>query len=236
MTPEQFPTPNEMAQMEKERVLSDAEFLKHGAEFKFDDDGQKRLELTPEQVKLARDEMEKITDDEYENREEISFIETAKGSVYNYLPDGRTRRYKRVENKYYEPQDAIVFIPDYEWVSKSATKDILGRLGENEVQYEQTMLEYAQMKGYKIYIVDQGGNKLETNKQIQNAKGPVFLWFGHREAPAGEEEKLTQDFSIPVSSKPREGYYTFDTRKYKSEDKTMRDVHIGNKVVRIVRK
>jgi len=221
-------SPEEMAEIEKERTLSDAELLKEGAEYKFDESGQKRFELTEEQVERARKEMEQELKKK-EGMEEVNYIETEKGSVYRYLPDGRTQRYKKVEGKHYEPQDAMVFIPDWAWVSKNAPDDVLKKLGENGTQYNQTILEYAQLKGNKIYIIDEKGNKMETNQSIKETEGPVFLWFGHTET-ANEKDKLVQDFAIPVSLKPEKGYYTFDTRKYKTEEGTRREMHIGNKV------
>lgn len=229
-----MPSPEEMAEIEKARILSDAELLKEGAEYKFDEIGQKSFELSTEQIERARKEMEQELSKK-ESKEEVNYIETEKGSVYIYLPDGRTQRYKKVENKHYEPQDALVFIPDWSWVSKNAPDNILAKIGENELQYEQSMLEHRDMKGGKIYIVDKKGNKLETNQAIKETEGPVFLWFGHTET-TGEKDKLIQDFAIPVSSEAKKGYYTFDTRKYKTEEGTKREVHIGNKVKEIMYK
>ena len=232
-----IPSSEEMAEIEKERVLSDAELLKEGAEYKFDESGQKILELTEEQVECAKKEMEQDLG-KRERKEGVNYIETEKGSVYRYLPDGRTQRYKKVENKYYEPQNALVFIPDWVQVSKNAPDNVLRKLGESAAQYVQTILEYAQKqeKGNKIYIVDKNVNKLETNQAIKETEGPVFLWFGRREKN-GEKDKLIPDFAIPVSSEPKKGYLTFDTRKYKTkEGVTMREVHIGNKVKDIVYK
>lgn len=229
-----MPSPEEMAEIEKARTLFDAELLKDGAEYKFDEIGQKNLELTEEQIERAKKEREQEMKGK-ERKETVNYIETEKGSVYQYLPDGRTQRYKKVENKHYEPQDALVFIPDWSWVSKNAPENVLMKLGENETQYNQTILEYAQVKGNKIYIVDGKGNKLETNQAIKETKGAVFLWFGHTEN-TGEKDKLIQDLAIPVSTEAKKGYYTFDTRKYKTEKETKREVHIGNKVKEIIYK
>lgn len=55
----QQPSPEEMAKTEKERALSDAELLKGGAEYKFDDEGNKTLEVTGEQVDGVKEEMER---------------------------------------------------------------------------------------------------------------------------------------------------------------------------------
>jgi hypothetical protein len=62
-------TPEEMAKIEKERALSDAEFLEGGAEYKINEQGEKQLEMTREQRERAQDEMindkiEKLTTEE----------------------------------------------------------------------------------------------------------------------------------------------------------------------------
>lgn len=232
-----MPSSEKMAEIKKERTLSDAELLKEGAEYKFNEDDQKILELTEGQIECAKKEMEYDLGKK-ERKEGVSYIETEKGSMYRYLPDGRTQRYKKVEDKYYEPQNALVFIPDWAQVSKNAPDNILRKLGENAVQYNQIILEYAQKKeeGNKIYIVDKEGSKLETNQAIKETEGPVFLWFGRREKN-DKKDKLIQDFAIPVSSEPKKGYQTFDTRKYKTKEGIiMREVHIGNRVKDIVYK
>ncbi len=157
--------------------------------------------------------------------EKIDFAETAKGSVYKYLPDGRTQRYKKVENKMYEPQNALVYVPDYNWVQKNAPEQMRNVLGENESIYEEILLSYVQGNGKKCYIIDRKGQKLETNREISQTDGPVLLTFGY----GGKV-----DFYIPVSNMPKLGWYTYDTRKYMSGEKCLREKHLGNKVVKIV--
>ncbi|MBT7558401.1 hypothetical protein HN615_15985 [Candidatus Woesearchaeota archaeon] len=49
-------SPEEMAKTEKERTLSDAELLKDGAEYKFDEKGNKILEATDKQIENIRQE------------------------------------------------------------------------------------------------------------------------------------------------------------------------------------
>ncbi|VVB61402.1 Uncharacterised protein [uncultured archaeon] len=157
---------------------------------------------------------------------EIDFVETAKGSVYKYLPDGRTQRFKKAENKMKEPQDALVFVPPYDWVWKSAPKELIANnaFGENELIYDEILLSYVQGEGKKNYIVDRNGRKLETNKQIAQTNGDVYLTFG-------DAKKV--DFYIPVSKAPKLGWCTYDTRKYMNGAQTMRERHLGNKVVKI---
>ena len=54
----------------------------------------------------------------------IDHIVTEHGSVYQYLPDGRTQRQNKVKDKTYEPQDILVFVPPYEWVAENAPDNI----------------------------------------------------------------------------------------------------------------
>lgn len=159
---------------------------------------------------------------------DIDRIVTAKGSIYRYLPDGTTQRYKTVEGKQYSPQTALVFVPDFATIKKMAPPnfDVEKVLGKTEFQAEQTMLEFVQGKGARNYIVNSKGDKLDTNQAIASEEGPIFLTFGTTEGPA---------FHIPVSKKPRIGFKTFDTRKYYDvQDKEWkRERHLGNKVVDI---
>lgn len=163
---------------------------------------------------------------------DIAEVETAKGSVYRYLPDGTTQRFKKVEGRDYEPQSALVYVPDYAWVLEHAPAHILERIGENEVIYTQILLEYIQnprKEEKKVYITDSTGKVIETNQEIWTATGQVYLQF---------LTKGVTDFSIPVSCKPKIGFSTFDTRKYKDEktNEWMRQRHLGNKVVKITLK
>lgn len=163
---------------------------------------------------------------------DIVEVETAKGSTYRYLPNGTTQRYKKVENKEYEPQAALVYMPDYAWVKQNAPAHILDRLGENELTYIEILLEYVQnphKEKKKVYIVDSNGNKIETNQAVWTTEGPIYVAF---------LTNGTVDFSIPVSKKPKIGFMTFDTRVYRDEKtgERMRERHLGNKVVKITLK
>lgn len=157
----------------------------------------------------------------------IDYVVTAKGSRYRYLPDGRTQRFKTTEDKDYEPQDALVFVPDYAWVQHNAPKASLGTFGENETQYFQLLLGYVQGQGKKTYIVDAAGKKLETNAEIAVCPGQVFLTFG---------DEARVEFMIPVARKPKLGFMAYDTRKYLEQGQLKRERHLGNNVVEIKEK
>lgn len=159
---------------------------------------------------------------------EIDSVITARGSVYRYLPDGTTQRYKAAEQKEYEPQTAIVFVPNYETIKKSAPPsfNVDAVLGDNETQYEQSLLEKVQGKGSRNYIVNAQGTKLDTKEAIEQETGQIFLTFG-------TDGKV--EFFLPVSKKPKIGYYTFDTKKYYDPQtrEWKRERHLGNKVTEI---
>ncbi len=160
---------------------------------------------------------------------DIKEVETAKGSTYRYLEDGTTQRFKKAENKEYDPQAALVYVPGYKWVKEHAPPQILEKLGENELIYNDILLEYVQnprKEGKKVYIIDKVGKKIETNAEIQSAEGQIYLAF-----LTGD----TVDFSIPAYHKPEMGFMTFDTRTYTDEEtgEYMRERHLGNAVVRI---
>ena len=165
--------------------------------------------------------------------EDIDTVETAKGSTYRYLPDGSTQRFKKVEGREYEKQSALVYVPDWAWVKQNASPEVLAKLGGDEDEYVQTLLRYVQnpvkSMDRKVYIVDEKGKRIETNQEIKEAEGTVYLIFLSKGNP---------DFFIPVSHKPKLGFMTFDTRKYddKETGEPMRERHLGNPVVKILRK
>ncbi|MBU2616293.1 MAG: hypothetical protein KKC19_04275 [Nanoarchaeota archaeon] len=161
---------------------------------------------------------------------EINYVETSKGSRYAYLPGGKTQRYKKVTGEMNEPQDALVFIPDYETVKKAVPKEYLERnvLGKNRIQYQETILDYIQNKGKKVYIVDEKGKILRTNKEVQVAE-QVYLSFL-------DKKKNEVDFSIPVSKEPKVDYMTFDTRRFEKNGEQFTERHIGHEVKKIVYK
>jgi hypothetical protein len=163
---------------------------------------------------------------------DIEYVETTYGSVYKYLPDGRTQRFKKVTGELIEPQDALVFIPDYQTILSRAEKPENARkvFGENSAMYEETLLEYAQSSGKTMRIVDQNGKELGNNDEIDQAQ-KVSIAFVQK-SRNGERDKV--DFWIVVSKVPQIGFYTYDTTKHKDEDgRTLRDRHMGNQVVKI---
>ncbi len=161
---------------------------------------------------------------------DVESVVTAKGSTYLYLPDGTTQRMKKVEGKEYPPQSALVYVPDYEWVKKNFRPDKLETtFGDNPGTYVETLVSYVQGKDKKCYLVDAEGNKLETNQELRDSKGSIFLTFG---------DEQNTDFTIPVTVDPTVGYMTYDSRKYKDDEtgEDKRERHLGNPVIKIIAK
>lgn len=164
--------------------------------------------------------------------DDIESVETAKGSTYRYLSDGTTQRFKKVEGREYEPQTALVYVPDYAWVQTNAPREVLEKLGENEAMYTETLLEYVQNPRNSdngAYIIDGAGSIIETNAEITEAEGPLYLAL---------TKGKRAEFQIPVSRIPKMGYMTFDTRRYIDETtgESMRERHLGNAVTKIIRR
>jgi hypothetical protein len=171
------------------------------------------------------DTLERITET---TPRQVESFETAKGSKYTYLEDGRTQRFKRTDGTRKSPQSAIVFIPTYEIVQQIAPRKLIEQnvFGENELQYEQELLSYVQESGRSVYILDENGRKIESNDEIAQAesRGRVCLAF--------LKGKKT-DFCIPVVSAPRVGFYPYDTTKSRSGNGFVRARHMGHKITKI---
>ena len=157
-----------------------------------------------------------------------SSILTAKGSVYRYLPDGRTQRFKQATKEMNEPQDVLVFIPPWDLIAEKAKKmypELLGGI-ENDLIFQDILLEFAQLEGRNIRIADENGTQLRTNEAVQKAK-QAYMQCIDRKAPE-------KSFDIPVGKRPAIGWNTLDTRFYKGPDgRAMQERHIGNAVVKV---
>jgi len=85
-----MPSPEEMAKIEKERALSDAELLKGGADYKFDEKDRKRLDVADEQIEKARGEMEQdknkenIESPKIKFPEDINIVKALQGKLAEY--------------------------------------------------------------------------------------------------------------------------------------------------------
>ncbi len=155
-------------------------------------------------------------------------FKTAKGSVYRYLPDGRTQRFKAATGELEESQDVMVFIPPLEAIQNQAKKlyPELSEVFDSPIQYNQFLLNYVHGKEKTVRISDAKGNELGTNEEIRKA-GKVFLHFI-------DKTKHSSDFSLPVFNEPKIGFQTYDSRRFVGKDgEPMKEHHIGNIVTDI---
>ncbi|MCK5413505.1 MAG: hypothetical protein KAI57_03990 [Candidatus Pacebacteria bacterium] len=193
-------------------------------------DQQGNSESIGDNMKKEKEDSEKIVDffGDLTDDRIIDQVRTEKGSVYTYLEDGTTQRYKEVTGETDEPQDAIVYIPDFEWIKKSASKEMLTEIGGNteygEFEFERNLLSYIHDKGKRVVIKGKDEKLLRNNKEISDYKDQIYLGFA-------DNGKIK--FHIPVSRKPRIGFNTFDTRTFKKDGVDWHEKHIGNKVTGI---
>lgn len=155
-------------------------------------------------------------------------VTTAKGSIYTYLKDGRTQRFKEATGETKEPQDLLVFIPPWDKIGEQVVKmfpDIFKGI-DNQAQFEQVILEFAQGKGKTIRPINEQGKVITSLRDISE-DGRIFIAFIDKSINRAL-------FHLPVSKEPKIGWNTFDTRLYKDEDgNTIRERHIGNIVTDI---
>ncbi len=156
-------------------------------------------------------------------------IVTEQGSVYTYLDDGRTQRFKTATGERSEPQDLIVFIPPWDKIKDQAPvvyphifKDI-----KTEEQYKELILRYGQdNKDKTIRVTDGEANIILDQKQVDESQS-VFVAMIDKLDPK-------KTFSLPVSKEPKEGYATFDARyTVDKKGRPHNERHVGNKIVEI---
>ena len=137
----------------------------------------------------------------------ITSFETAKGSVYTILPNGKTQRFKTATKEQNEPQYLTVFVKF------------------KDTEQEQDFLEGIQRSdtsGTKVYVIDKQGNKYDTNEQAAGKDVRLALVKDGKVIDTAE-----------TSTTPKIGYNTFDQRRFEKDGEKYREAHLGNKVVKI---
>jgi hypothetical protein len=155
------------------------------------------------------------------NRKQNPSFETEKGSKYTYLPNGKSQRFKTAENKLQEPQDLLVFVPNYEWVESKNPEWLKQNNLKSETAYTQYLLGKVQGQE-SVWIINEQGSKFENTSEIT---GKAFIAFGKD----GKVETM-----LPVNKEPTVGFFTYDTRVISRENGVVsRERHLGNKVTSI---
>ena len=136
----------------------------------------------------------------------VSF-ETAKGSVYTVLPNGKTQRFKTATKEQNEPQDLTVFV---KFKNPAQEQDFLEGVQRSETS------------GTKVYVIDKQGNKYDTNEQAAGKDVRLALVKDGKVIDTAE-----------TSTTPKIGYNAFDQRRFEKDGEKYREAHLGNKVVKI---
>lgn len=162
--------------------------------------------------------------EEHLAKEKIKLVETARGSQYHYLSDGRTQRFKKVEGKWYEPQDLIVFIPTRDYLRSHGFD--LKIPGNNEAEFIETVKAYLGRKTSRknIDIVDKNGLRIRHTKSLLDIPS-VFALF---------RTGTDVDFYIPVGKNPRLSFFPLDKNYYFNGNACSHITHLGHEVVKIV--
>lgn len=141
--------------------------------------------------------------------QKVASFETAQGSVYTVLPDGRTQRFKTAAKEQNEPQDLMVFV---KFKDPEQMQDFLAGVQESD------------RTNTKVYLIDKIGNKYDTNAEA--AGKDVRLALIDTKA-----NKVIE--TVETSLEPKLGYHTFDQRRFNKNGNDYREAHLGNKVTKI---
>jgi predicted NAD-dependent protein-ADP-ribosyltransferase YbiA (DUF1768 family) len=136
---------------------------------------------------------------------DVESFETAKGSVYTVLPNGKTQRFKTATGEQNEPNDLIVFVKF-----------------ENAQQEQDFLYAQNRQDGKKLYVVDSAGNVYDTNEQVKGKDVKLAII---------KDGKVIE--TVETSLEPKIGYNTFDQRRYDEKGEKYRSTHLGNKVTKI---
>lgn len=195
----------------------------------------------PDKIREAREEyIKQMESSEISSKENINpnqnidKVVTSRGSVYSYLEDGRTQRFKTATKELNEPQDVLVYIPPYESLIKRDywSKYLKDKNINSSEDYENKLIQYTRI-GKTILVTNEDGDELGTNQSIYQSREegkPPFIQLIDKSGSG-----KTTDFYFPVSPTPKIGWLTFDSRRYtdKESGKQLHEKHIGNAVVEI---
>lgn len=151
---------------------------------------------------------------------------TDHGSVYQYLPNGKTERFKTATGERHPEQDILIFIPPWRILEEEAKKIYPNLAGiDNETIFHEALLEFVHKKDKFSGVIDENGKELFSNAEIVKAKQAYLACF--------DMQNSKQDFKLPVGRYPAPGWFTYDSRFCEQDGKKIRKSHIGNKVTQV---
>jgi len=180
-----------------EKDSADADKLKKGREEAIDDEQVENQNVeSPKEAK--------------ENLPSIKSFTTDKGSVYTYDDEGKTARFKTVENKKYERQDITVFV-------------------DLTPEEEKEFLKDMDIENVKVYIVEELPNGTPNIiRDISEIHNPEKIYIASLDY--NQKRWVRQKKAL---LRPALGYAPFDTRTFEKDGGFYTERHLGNKIVEI---
>lgn len=155
-------------------------------------------------------------------------VTTAKGSVYTYLDDGRTQRFKSVEGEMKEPQNVLTFIPRIDsigdWEHFERLPDWI-KENDNDQVMEILASDYIHNPNKRVVLTNESNEIVRSNADATKAKSLLLQFV--------DNATNQTEFALPVSSKPEIGATTYDARYFDKDGKEHMSAHIGNAVTSI---
>ncbi len=150
-----------------------------------------------------------------ETEPKIASFKTARGSIYKYDGEGRTRRFKTSTGEQHGVQDLTVFLP----LENEAEGDFIDALYAVNADDSKPKP--------KVYVMErEADDSVRIVRKTSDIKNPDRIYLGIVED--GRVKRANQ-----VSLAPVVGYSVFDTRHYEEDGQWYTDRHLGNKVTGI---
>lgn len=176
-------------------------------------------------------ELQKAGAESQEQAEEIKrpkSITTAKGSVYSYLEDGTTQRFKSAEGEMKEPQNVLTFIPRIEritdWENYGRLPDWI-KDNDNDQVMEILASDYIHNPKKRVVLTNESNEIIRSNIDASSANSLLLQFV--------DVETNQTEFALPVSSEPEIGDTTYDARYFDKDGTEHISSHIGNAVTGI---
>ena len=179
-----------------------------------------------EQSKQA--ETEVAAEDMIEEVKMPKSITTAKGSVYTYLEDGRTQRFKSAEGEMKEPHNVLAFIPRIDSIGDWEHFDRLPdwiKDNDNDQVMEILASDYIHNPNKRVVLTNESNEIVRSNADASKAKSLLLQFV--------DNSTNQTEFALPVSSKPEIGATTYDARYFDKDGNEHMSSHIGNAVTNI---
>ncbi len=189
-------------------------------------DQWKALQEEPQPEKNTSPEV--IAMNESTEKRKPKTVTTAKGSVYTYLEDERTQRFKSVEGEMKEPQNVLTFIPRIDSIVDWKHFDRLPnwiKERDNKQVMEILASDYIHNPDKRVVLTNESNEIVRSNADAAKAQSLLLQFV--------DSATNQTEFALPVSIEPEIGATTYDARYFDKDGKEHMSAHIGNEIVSI---